>query len=103
MSHRINVPCDGDNGISTIDKIKDTIVFGTTGNCLFQSFTFVDQNGQPYNPPGFTPIPPTPPPDVATVSYSYDGSSIPNGGYRVVYLTSQKKTLGNGSGVIKNT
>jgi hypothetical protein len=100
MSHRINVKCDGNGGTSSIDKVKDTIVFGTSGNCNFLSFSFVDANGNNWTPPGFTG------PDPAngagaTVSYAYDGSPIPANGYTFRYTT-DSKMLGDGTGVIKN-
>lgn len=95
MSHRINVGCDGNGGTNSIDKVKDTIVFGTSGNCTFTSFGFVGGS-----PPGFTG------PDPAngagaTVSYAYDATPIPANGYTFRYTTTGKMQ-GDGSGVIKN-
>jgi hypothetical protein len=100
MSHRINVACKGDNGVNLIDKVKNTIVFGTSGNCVFLSFSFVDSKGNNYTPPGFTG------PDPAngagaTVSYAYDASSIPSNGYTFRYTTDSPQQ-GDGSGLIKN-
>jgi hypothetical protein len=37
----------------------------------------------------------------ASVSYSYDGTAIPDGGYSFEYTTTTAK-LGNGSGTFKN-
>jgi hypothetical protein len=97
---RINVGCDGNGGTNSIHKVKETIVFGTAGNCTFTSFSFVDSNGKDWTPPGFSG------PDPAngtgaTVSYSYDGSPIPANGYKFRYTTTGKMQ-GDGSGVIKN-
>jgi hypothetical protein len=96
MTHRINVPCDGNSGTSSIDKIKDTIVFGTSGNCKFTSFGFDYAGGLP---PGFSNrVPSSGGGD--TISYEYDGQPIPTGGYGFHYSTGPK--LGDGTGVIKN-
>jgi len=95
MLTRINLPCDG-YSTHTIGKIKDTIVFGTSGNCKFTSFKFVPNNP----PPGFGPEQP-PSGTGDTVSYTYDGSAIPEGGYTFEYTTDSKQQ-GNGTGVIKN-
>ena len=90
----INVGCDGSNGTIEIDKVKAKLKFGTRGNCKFTSFGF--DGGTPSGFKG---------PDPAsgagdTVSYEYDGSQIPPGGYGFHYATGTK--LGDGTGVIKN-
>ena len=97
MSQHINVKCDGDAGISRVPKVKDTIVFGTSGKCKFIGFDF---DGATY-PRGFSNRQPTTG-GGATISYDYDGSTvIPDKGYAFSYAT-DGPALGNGTGVIKN-
>jgi hypothetical protein len=97
MPTRINVKCDGDSGTFHIGKTKDTIVFGTSGNCTFTSFKFA---GEPPPPPGFSNRQP-PSGGGKTISYDYDGiTPIPPTGYAFEYAT-DKPILGNGTGVIK--
>src|SRR5215467_8206197 len=76
MTARINVPCNGDNGTSTVAKVAEKITFGTSGNCKFINFQF-----EPVDPPpGFSNRQPVSG-GGATVSYEYDGSTIPTNGY----------------------
>jgi hypothetical protein len=96
MPTRINVPCKGGHTVHTVRKAKDTIVFGTSGNCKFTSFKFVPDDP----PPGFGPRQP-PSGSGDTVSYEYDGRAIPTDGYTFQYAT-DSPPLGNGTGVIKN-
>jgi hypothetical protein len=100
MPTRINVPCNGNGGTNSVNKIADTITFGTSGNCTFISFQF---NGYapPNYPPGFSNRQP-PSGGGATISYSYDGSQMPANGYSFAYTTTEQAMLGNGTGVIKN-
>lgn len=97
MTARINVPCNGNGGTHTINKVADTITFGTSGNCQFLSFEFTPNDP----PPGFSNKTPSNG-SGATVSYDYDGSAIPANGYSFSYRT-DSKALGNGTGVIKNS
>jgi hypothetical protein len=100
MPTRINLPCDGDGGKHSVAKIKDTITFGTSGNCTFTSFQF-DGYAPPKFPQGFSN--PQPPSGVGpTISYNYDGTPMPANGYPFTYKTTPKTILGNGTGVIKN-
>ena len=101
MTARVNVPCTGNGGTSKINKVADTVTFGTSGNCTFTNFNFVDQNGRSWTPPGFTNRQPATG-GGATISYSYDGSAIPAAGYAFEYTTTSP-AAGNGSGIIKNT
>jgi hypothetical protein len=101
MTARINVHCTGNNGTIKITKVADTVTFGTSGNCTFTSFNFIDQNGKSYTPPGFSNRDPATG-GGATISYSYDGSPIPEAGYPFAYSTTSP-AAGNGSGIIKNT
>ena len=95
MSARINVPCNGNAGNNVVNKVADTITFGTSGNCKFISFQFT-----PTDPaPGFSNK--TYSPDKSTVSYDYDGSAIPASGDFFTYTTTTA-AAGNGTGVIKN-
>jgi hypothetical protein len=62
------------------------IVFGTSGNCVFLSFSFVDSKGNNYTPPGFTG--PTPANGAgATVSYDYDYSGLDHFQLRFAWST----------------
>lgn len=98
MPARINVPCNGNGGTHTINKVADTITFGTSGNCTFTSFAF-----SPVDPaPGFSNRQPASG-GGATISYNYDGSAIPAAGYSFSYVTNAMTMAGNGTGVIKNT
>jgi hypothetical protein len=99
MTARINVPCNGNGGTHSVNKVADTITFGTSGKCSFISFGF-DGYPAPSYPPGFSNRQP-PTGGGATISYQYDGTPMPTGGYAFSYTTSAD--LGNGSGVIKNT
>ncbi len=100
MTKKINLPCNGSGGNKTIKKEADTITFETSGSCTFTGFNFTDGSGNPYCPPGFSNK--TPSNGVgASVSYSYDGTAIPDGGYSFAYTTTAPE-LGNGSGTIKN-
>lgn len=101
MAKKINLPCDGSGGNKTIKKELDTITFETSGNCTFTTFNFTGGTGNPYYPPGFSNKSPSDGVG-ATVSYSYDGTSIPAGGYTFEYSTTSSPKLGNGSGTIKN-
>ena len=97
MPARINVPCNGNNGTSTVAKIPDKITFGTSGNCTFINLHFAGTDP----PPGFSDRQP-PTGGGATISYQYDGSPIPTGGYSFSYSTTSP-AAGNGTGVIKNS
>jgi len=101
MSKKINLPCNGNGGNNTIKKEADTIKFETSGNCTFTSFDFTGGSGSPYYPPGFSNKEPSN--GVGkSVSYSYDGTPIPESGYAFEYTTDTSPMLGNGSGTIKN-
>jgi hypothetical protein len=101
MTKKINLPCNGDGGNNSISKVADTITFETSGGCLFTSFNFTGGTGDPYYPPGFSNKSPS---DGTgeSVSYSYDGTAIPEAGYPFDYTVTTPKR-GNGSGTIKNT
>ena len=101
MAKKINLPCDGNGGNQSIKKEAETIKFETSGNCEFTSFDFTGGSGSPYYPPGFSNKCPSDGAG-ASVSYSYDGSAIPSGGYTFEYTTDSSPKLGNGSGTIKN-
>jgi len=58
-------------------------------------------SGDPYYPPGFSNKNPSDGVG-ASVSYSYDGTAIPDAGYPFEYTTTEPR-LGNGSGTIKNS
>jgi hypothetical protein len=92
----VDLPCDG-SGEYKIKKVKDKITFGTKGKCNFVSFQFVPKDPAP----GFSNRQPPQPAGGATISYDYDGSAIPAGGYTFEYKTDQKQQ-GDGTGVIKN-
>jgi len=47
VTARINVPCNGNAGNNVIDKVADTITFGTSGNCKFISFQFTPTDPAP--------------------------------------------------------
>jgi hypothetical protein len=96
MPTNVNLPCSG-NTAKKINKVKDTINFTTDPKCSpFVTFGFV-----PTDPPqGFKRL--TSGSGGATVSYSYDGSQLPDGGYTFAYTTTGGIGLGNGTGVIKN-
>jgi hypothetical protein len=98
MATRINLPCNGNGGNNNIAKVRDTITFGTSGNCTFTNFQFTTNDP----PPGFSNKQPANGTG-ATVSYDYDGSDIPAAGYAFTYDTTDKASLGNGSGVIRNS
>jgi hypothetical protein len=98
MPARINLPCNGNGGTNNIAKIRETITFGTSGNCTFTSFQFSPNDP----PPGFSNKQPSNGVG-ATVSYNYDGSAIPAAGYQFSYNTTGNLKAGNGSGVIKNS
>jgi hypothetical protein len=95
MSARINVPCNGNGGTQTLNKVAETVTFGTSGNCTFVSFQFTPVDP----PPGFSNRQPATG-GGATISYNYDGSPIPAAGYTFSYVTGA--AAGNGTGVIKN-
>jgi hypothetical protein len=100
MTKKINLPCDGDGKDKWIEKKADTITFETSGNCTFTGFNFTGGTGDPYYPPGFSCK--TPSDGVGeSVSYTYDGTPIPETGYSFEYTTTAPP-LGNGSGTIKN-
>lgn len=99
MPRRINVPCNGNGGTSTVSKIPDTITFGTSGNCTFISFQFVGYT-PPSLAPGFSNRQP-PSGGGATISFDYDGSQMPANGFSFSYSTTTPAE-GNGTGVIKN-
>ena len=101
MTKKINLPCDGTGEIKKIRKEADTITFETSGSCTFTSFNFTGGSGDPYYPPGFSNKNPSDGVG-SSVSYSYDGSAIPDAGYTFEYTTSTSPKLGNGSGTIKN-
>ena len=96
MTARINVPCNGNGGTSKVNKVAETITFGTSGNCTFVNLQFTPVDP----PPGFSNRQP-PTGGGATISYSYDGSPIPDAGYSYSYVTTTA-AAGNGTGVIKN-
>ena len=86
MTKKINLPCNGDAKDKWIKKEADTITFETSGTCTFTGFNFTGGTGNPYYPPGFSNK--TPSDGVgASVSYSYDGTAIPDGGYPFEYTT----------------
>ena len=67
---------------------------------MFTGFNFSGGSGNRYYPAGFSNK--TPSDGVAaSVSCSYDGTAIPDGGYPFAYTTTAPE-LGNGSGTIKN-
>lgn len=101
MTKKINVPCNGNGGTHSIKKQAETITFETSGSCTFTSFDFTGGSGSPYYPPGFSNKCPSDGVG-ASVSYSYDGTAIPGGGYTFEYMTDGSLKLGNGSGTIKN-
>ena len=96
MAARVNVPCNGNGGNNTVNRVPDKITFGTSGNCTFISFQFVPVDP----PPGFSNRQPASG-GGATVSYDYNGAAIPSPGYSFTYVTTDPKA-GNGTGVIKN-
>jgi hypothetical protein len=98
---RINLQCTGDSHSHGVPPVADTITFGTSGNCTFTNFGFVDGSGKAYTPPCFSNRDP-PSGGGATISYSYDGSAMPAAGYKFEYTTTTP-AAGNGSGTIKNT
>jgi hypothetical protein len=101
MAKKINLPCSGNGGTEKIPKASDTITFETSGNCTFTGFNFTGGTGDPYYPPGFSNK--TPADGVgASVSYSYDGTAIPDAGYTYEFSVTTPKR-GNGSGTIKNS
>jgi len=100
MSKKINLPCNGNGGSNSIKKEADTIIFATSGGCTFTGFNFTGGTGDPYYPPGFSNKSPINGVG-AEVSYSYDGTAIPDAGYRFDYFVNTPKQ-GNGSGTIKN-
>ena len=103
MTKKINLPCNGNGGINGIGakNVRDTITFATSGVCTFTSFNFVWSGADPYYPPGFSSK--NPADGVGSeVSYSYDGTPIPDTGYDFVYSVTTP-IRGNGSGTIKNT
>jgi len=100
MTKKINLPCSGNGGNKSIKKEADTITFETSGSCTFTGFNFTGGSGNPYYPPGFSNKNPSDGVG-ACVSYSYDGTAIPDAGYSFEYTTNTPQ-LGNGSGTIKN-
>jgi hypothetical protein len=101
MTKKVNLPCDGTGGNKTIRKEADTITFETSGSCTFTGFDFTGGSGSGYCPPGFSNK--TPSNGVgASVSYTYDGTTIPDAGYPFEYTTNTSPRLGNGTGTIKN-
>lgn len=101
MTKKVNLPCDGTGGNKTIKKEADTITFETSGSCTFTGFNFTGGSGDPYYPPGFSNKNPSNGVG-ASVSYSYDGTAIPDSGYQFEYTTNTSPRLGNGTGTIKN-
>jgi hypothetical protein len=101
MTKKVNLPCNGDGGNKSIKQESDTVKFETSGSCKFTSFNFTGGTGNPYYPPGFSNKTPS---DGAgsSVSYSYDGTKIPAGGYPFEYTTDSSPRLGNGKGTIRN-
>ena len=95
---RFNVSCNGNGGTHNIPKVRDSITIGTSGNCTFISFNFSAPNN-PY-PPGFSNK--VMASDRSTVSYDYDGSTLPDAGYEFEYSTTTP-TEGDGTGKIKNS
>ena len=89
----VNLPCAG-RGTYNINKIKEKVTFGTQGKCNFISFEF-----DPPAPAFSDRDPKTG--GGPTISYQYDGSPIPQGGYAFKYRT-DSPVMGNGTGVIKN-
>ena len=94
MTKKVHLKCLGGGQKKSITKAADTIEFVTNGSCKFTSFNFTGvapgfSNKNPANGAG------------ASVSYSYDGTAIPHGGYPFVYTTDTPEE-GNGSGTIKN-
>jgi hypothetical protein len=100
MTRKVNLPCSGDGGNKKIEKKSDTITFETSGNCTFTGLNFTGGTVNPYYPPGFSNKNPADGVG-ASVSYSYDGTAIPDSGYRLEYTTTSPQ-LGNGSATIKN-
>jgi hypothetical protein len=90
----VPLPCDG-AGTYKVPKAKDKVGFVLTGSCKFVSFNFVGGD-----PPGWTPDPKGS--DPKKISYNYDGSPIPDAGYKFEYKTTAEVAMGNGTGVIKN-
>ena len=101
MTKKVNLPCNGNGGDKwMIKKEPDTITFVTSGSCMFTGFNFTGGTSSPYYPLGFSDK--TPSNGVgASVSYTYDGTEIPDFGYPFEYTT-DAPPLGNGSGTIKN-
>jgi hypothetical protein len=96
----IALPCPGKNynsGKWQVDKnVKETVRFHTDGRCKFDV-----QFDPPYPryPPGFSNRVANP--NGEEISYSYDGTPIPDPGYPFTY-TNDYPEDGNGSGVVKN-
>lgn len=44
MTATINVACNGNNPDSRINRVAQAVKFGTSGNCTFTWFQFVDAN-----------------------------------------------------------
>ena len=100
MTKKISLPCNGSGGNKSIKKEADTITFETSGSCTFTGLNFTGGTGSPYYPPGFSNKNPADGVG-ASVSYSYDGTAIPDSGYPLEYTTTAPQ-LGNGSATIKN-
>jgi len=94
MTKKVHLKCSGGDQKKSITKAADTIEFVTNGSCKFTSFNFTGDS------PGFSNKTPASGAG-ASVSYSYDGTAIPHGGYPFEYTTDTPE-LGNGSGTIKN-
>ena len=94
MATNIDLPCSAtDVGDQRINKVPETVTFRVTGgSCIFRSFNFIG-SVDGFSEPTFYP-------DFRSVSYAYDGTSIPTG-YGFSYVTTDPDK-GNGSGVIKN-
>jgi hypothetical protein len=98
------LPCRGDK----VDTGKWPVVvanikqqklhFHTDGRCKFTDLYF-DQPNNPY-PPGFSNRQP-PTGGGEMISYDYDGTPIPDPGYKFIYENDYPQD-GNGSGVIKS-
>jgi hypothetical protein len=99
MTKKVHLKCNGSDQKKFITPAADTIEFVTNGSCKFTSFNFTGDSGNPYYPPGFSNKTPANGAG-ASVSYSYDGTAIPHGGYPFEYTTDTPE-LGNGSGTIK--